>query len=227
MASKCENSNFYSLWHDFIHCSNCYGIVELHKGICPICKHNHIKNARHIEIPREGGMVEKIPQISLMGAIPYTVYSLLILIQNEWERPKLNTFSDLEDSRKPSEKLVIVILFWSLFESLMEEFFEDSMKEFPKNIKTDLLKRYFSISIRMDRLYPILHDSKFKKDFTKVGNENITKFIEKVHKARNEFIHGQPEKITDKLVNETIKMLEPVQKVWIALYNLKCVRYDI
>lgn len=215
------------MWHDYIHCFNCYGIVELQKGICPICKHDYIQNVKYIEIPRKEGMFENVPQMTMMGAISWTVYMLLQLIQNEWERLELNDiFIDVDDGHKPSEKLVIVILFWSLFESLMEEFFEDSMKELPKKVKTDLLKRYFSISIRLDILYPILHDSSFKKDFAQVGNEKITKFIKKVHKARNEFIHGQPEKITDELVNETILMLEPVQKTWIALYNLRCIRFD-
>lgn len=214
-------NNFTEFWYGKIHCNECMAIFNSEE--CPVCKQK-IK-PRIVEYIDQSGNKIKVSS-ALMGAIDYTVFSLLRLIQREWERELTNEdiFNGIEDEKKPSQKLIIVILFWSLFESLMDTFFEHAMYLLTENIKKDLLKRYFSIGIRLDKLYPLLFETNFSKDFISVSNENLYLLLIEIKKIRNEFIHGNPEAITDEIVNKVINNLVPIQKAWIDLYNLKCTR---
>lgn len=216
-----NDTNFTKFWHGLIHCYNCMAIFSSEE--CPVCNQK-IKNEL-IEYLDQNGNKIKAP-IAFMGAIDYTVYSLLRLIQREWERKTTeeDIFDGIQEEKKPSQKLIIVILFWSLFESLMGTFFEHGMYSITDNIKKDLLKRYFSIGIRLDKLYPLLFESNFSNDFISVSNENLYSLLIDIKKIRNEFIHGNPEAITDEIVEKVIDNLEPIQKAWIDLYNLKCSR---
>lgn len=93
-----------------------------------------------------------------------------------------------------------------------------------ESIKKDLLKRYFSIGIRLDKLYSLLFESNFSNDFISVSHENLYLLLIDIKKTRNEFIHGNPEAITDEIVDKVVDNLESFQQAWIDLFNLKCTR---
>lgn len=188
--------------------------------ICPVC--NQKDENRLIEYIDANENLVKIPTSS-MGAMDYTVYTLLRLIQREWEREfsDENIFDGMGEKEHPSQKLIIVILFWSLFEALMDKLFEHGMHNLSQAISKDLSKRYFSIGSRLDKLYTILFESKFGRDFSRVSNNNLYSTLLEIKNIRNEFIHGNPQVITDEIVAKVVYSLNPIQKAWIELYNLR------
>lgn len=162
----------------------------------------------------------------MMGAIDWSDYVLLKMMHVEWERPfgHSDTLSGLPDERRPSPRLVVVGLFWTLFERLMERFFEDATKRLPERVSADLLKRYSGIGVRIDRLFPLLFASSFAAELDRLGFGDVKAHLDKVQNARNAFIHGNPEAITESLVHQVAQRLPEVQQAWIALYNAQCVR---
>jgi len=118
--------------------------------------------------------------------------------------------------------MIIVILFWTLFEYLMDRFFAAAMTSLPQGVSADLLRRYTGIGSRLDRLYRILFQSTFLEDLTALGHKSVYEHLLKVQQKRNEFVHGQAEAIDGELVYETVERLHEVQEAWFALFNLRC-----
>jgi hypothetical protein len=160
-----------------------------------------------------------------VGAIPWTTYCLLKMIEREYKRPSTTSlFGEMNQENQPSEKLAIVILFWSLFENLMDKMFSDALTHVPPEIEDDLMKRYSSVGSRFGRLYPIVFSANFRDDFTKVGGETLYNFVIEIQRIRNQFIHGNPEAVKDSVVQTVISNLDNVQRAWIDLYNLRCAK---
>jgi len=144
----------------------------------------------------------------------------------EWQRPigHSDTLSGLPEERRPSPRLVVVVLFWTFYERLMERFFVDAMKSLPSRVSADLLKRYGGIGARLDRLFPLLFETSFGAELARLGFPKIKAHLDEVQAARNSLIHGNPEAITDALVRATVEKLPAVQRSWIELYNTWCVQ---
>jgi hypothetical protein len=92
----------------------------------------------------------------------------------------------------------------------------------PPRVAADLLKRYSGIGARLDRLFPLLFGVAFGAELERLGYPKTKSHLDAVQEARNEFIHGNPEAITDSLVRKVAEHLPEVQEAWIALYNARC-----
>jgi hypothetical protein len=160
----------------------------------------------------------------MMGPIDWSDYVLLKMMHVEWQRPfgHSDTLNGLPHERRPSPRLVVVILFWTLFERLMERLFVDAMKRLPEAVAADLLKRYSGIGARLDRLFPLLFGTTFANELARLDFSDVKRHLDAVQDARNAFIHGTPEAITDSLVRQVAEKLPDVQRAWIALYNARC-----
>lgn len=216
-----DKKNWTADWHGKIFCGNCGGIYDASNYLaCTVCKYAHIIKKQIISRPGRKSMV--VYEASI-GAINWTTYSLLKLMQAEWERP-INTVLINTNNLKTSSRAVIVILFWTLFESLIDQLLTTGMKNLPKKVADHLLKRHQQIGSRIDSLYPLIFDTTFKDDMTKIGYSHLVQFLKHVQESRNLFIHGNPENIDDELVQKTVNNLSDIQSSWIALYNLKCAK---
>jgi hypothetical protein len=141
-------------------------------------------------------------------------------MKREWERPTLEI--DKSFSAGTSQRLVLVILFWTLFEHHMDRFFDAALSNLPEKIRADLLRRYATIGSRMDQLYKLAFDTTFEDDLKQLGHEAVYTHVIKVQSRRNEFIHGNSDAIDDALVLETVEQLPAVQAAWLGLYNRRC-----
>jgi len=116
-------------------------------------------------------------------------------MKREWEWPLLEMDRGLAAGRQPSQRMLIVVLFWTLFEHHMDRFYDAALAGLPASIRADLLRRYATIGSRMDRLYSLVFDSTFKEDLAGLGHMNVYDHLVKVQKRRNEFTHissGKP-----------------------------------
>jgi len=94
------------------HCYQCHALYRDVHLPCPICGH---------QIPRDHpieGSTDTLPRYTVPGAVPTSFYFLLELMRTETERPPV-----VQLTRGGSIRLVIVLMFWTAFEILMERFF--------------------------------------------------------------------------------------------------------
>lgn len=214
-------NNWEEVWSGVVICGNCSAFMHLYE--CPIC---HTKNTG-IQTKQIVRGKEEILTSTFMGGIDYPTYSFLNLMRREWERDPYKKGSLSYQGNEVPEKLVIVLLFWSLFENLLDKFFIDALKDVKASIAKDLLKRYSSVGSRMDQLYTILFASSFMSDMKEAGYLHIYNHLKSVQEKRNRFMHGDPEAITDELVIGTVELLQECQIAWMALYNKRCTKIVI
>lgn len=206
-------------WSGLIHCGKCHGLMS--ESRCPCC--GHALEPDHWRTVTIDGREHKAPAYINPGALSWTAHSLLGLMKREWERPLPSEDPSVAPLAKQcSQRVLVVILFWTLFEHLMDQFFQTALNQLPQGVGVDLLRRYQSIGSRMDRLYTMLFEAKIKADLDTLGHSAVYNHLQKIQSRRNEFIHGNAEAIDDDLVRETVERLPDVQAAWVALYNLRC-----
>jgi hypothetical protein len=141
-------------------------------------------------------------------------------MKREWNRPVAQD-EDLSE-HECSQKAIVVIIFWTLFEHLMNQLFQTVLAKYPAGVRQDLLRRYQSVGSRMDRLYSMLFATTMFADWDKLGFSKTHEFLKRIQSSRNDFIHGKAEAISDELVRETFERIDEVQLAWIAVFNLRC-----
>lgn len=213
-----KTASWWGPWYGLSHCGKCHTLIT---GVaCPKCRTEFTPTDwQNVSVD---GVAKRVPQYATEGTISWTTYVLLDLMRREWQRPIAETESSHRlPEKQPSQRMIIVILFWTLFEHLMDRFFAAATCSLPSGM-SDLLRRYAGIGSRMDRLYRMLFDTTLQRDLVSVGHGSVYEHLVKVRDKRNRFVHGESEVIDDGLVYETVEKLHDVQAAWIAVYNLRC-----
>jgi hypothetical protein len=214
-----KNGSWLGPWFGLVHCDQCHTLMA---GVaCPKCGRDFRTDAELVPRMIDGKEVQ-VAQLTLQGALSWTTHSLLALMKREWERPLLEINEGLAVGKRPSQRMLNVVLFWTLFEHHMDRLFDAALAALPAAIRADLLRRYATIGNRMDRLYKLVFDSTFEHDLGQLGHKNVYDHLSKVQERRNAFVHGDSEAIDDNLVDEVVERLPAVQAAWLALYNHLC-----
>lgn len=211
-------------WQGLITCGVCGGLMNI-QAACPVCGQDYRSELQQpIEVYTDGELIHIMPTFA--GALNWADYVLLQLMHEEWQRPldAARSFAGIPESARPSPRVLIVILFWTFFESLMQRLFETALKSLPGAISRDLLRRYSSIGSRIDQLYSITFESSLKTDLSNLGHAELWQHLTDVQKRRNAFIHGEPSSINEETVNKTVMHLPAVQHAWIDLFNSRCAK---
>jgi hypothetical protein len=215
-----STDSWMSVWRSRIICGNCEALITT--MLCPICGHDHTPGPPK-KVVHKGQMID-IPQNAFMGAIEWSTYMSLELMRREWNRPIVEQKENTWGYEVP-QKMLIVILFWTLFETLMDKFFSSALKNFPTAISEDLLKRYSFIGARIGKLYKTVFSTSLKTDLEELGYGHIFNHISDLQKKRNDFIHGNPNAVDQNTIDNTIKYLQETQLAWIELYNKRCTKF--
>src|SRR6202521_3424674 len=171
-------------WHGLAHCPECNALHTSSK--CPICGHVLDLTPHRITVDD----VEHVIPAATQGAIPWSTFVILQQIRLERERP----LAAIDGAGgRPAQRLAIVILFWTLFEILMEGFFRAAFADLPGELADELLQRFPSIGGRLDRLYKPTWGMTFWADLEAGGFAEDAKHLRLVQERRNAFIHGDPE----------------------------------
>ncbi len=219
-----ESNNWewwWGAWKDRIRCGSCRALMDLNDD-CPVCATNY-RNISPTEIVTEGKTV-LVPQ-AFAGALDWSPYAMLQLMHRDWVRPlgRDNGLS-LPKENRPSERVLVILLFWTYFETLMGWFYETATSELPRPVASDLLSRYASIGARLDRLHRILFGNRYGDDLDDLGYSSVRTHLENVQQQRNAFVHGMPEAVGDELVEATVNLLPKFHESWIESFNLRCTR---
>lgn len=164
------------------------------------------------------GVEHLVPQAT-QGAIPWSMFLILERIKIEGERSRIAA-SDRPE--RFSHRFAVVLLFWTLFEGLIDAFYRAALADLPGQLADELLERFPSIGGRLDRLYRRTWQTNFWADLESEGFGQESTLLSRIQKARNGFVHGDPEAIGDDLVDATLAHIENVQKAWIILFNKRC-----
>ena len=148
-----EKPNWLGVWSHLSHCPSCHTLMNS-SGPCPKCGFA-FEPMEHRWTDASGATRTHL-SMAVPGAFSVTTATLLSLMQREWERPASENEKSRSFIEQVSPKLILVILFWTLFEHLMDRFFSTAVASLPEGVGRDLLERYASIGSRMGRLYPLL-----------------------------------------------------------------------
>ncbi len=212
---------WHSLWYGYIMCGNCSGI-RIANGLCPVCKAELPEDSIKIKV---NGIESKVEQAYMGAEDRYEDYVYLDMLEYEWRRPisDFERFNALSEDKRPSPRAIMVLVFWTYFETRIERLMEGAMKNIPKSIQENLLKRYQSISSRTSELYKVLfgRGNSYYLDLNMLGFQNVNNLLNRIQERRNRFMHGEPEAIDDELVEEMVDKLKLEHESWICVYNLR------
>jgi hypothetical protein len=213
---------WWGKWRDRIRCGTCQGLMDL-KAPCPVCGCDY-RNLSPTEHLIDGKLVTLPPVFA--GALDWSPYVMLQLMEREWLRPLPTDgkLSAVPQSNSPSSRVLLVLIFWTYFESLMGWFYETATKGLPGTVGSDLLRRYGFIGARLDRLHKVLFGTTYKDDLDQLGFGTIWHHLANVQQQRNAFMHGNPEAITDALVAETARLIPEFNEAWIKSFNMRCAK---
>lgn len=219
-----DGYTWHSLWYDYIICFNCGGIRK-QKGYCPVCK-SKLPEGRKIKLKNEDGQKYEVISNTLAGAEGrYEDYVYLDMLESEWLRPvnDLEQFKGITEDKRPATKAIMVLVFWTYFETRIERLIVSAMMDIPESIRLDLLKRYQSITSRTYDLYKVLYGKQntYFADLIALGYNDVSTLLKQIQEKRNQFMHGEPEAIDSELIEDMVKMLKKEHESWIDVFNMR------
>jgi hypothetical protein len=182
-----EKPNWLGVWSHLSHCPSCHTLMNS-SGLCPKCEFS-FEPMEHRWTAASGETRTHV-SMTTPGAFSVTMAALLGLMQREWERPVSENEKHPSFVDEVSPKLILVILFWTLFEHLMDRFFNTAVASLPEGVGRDLLERYASIGSRMGRLYPMRFGTTLEADLAALGHGGVYAHLREVQARRNDFVHG-------------------------------------
>lgn len=205
-----------SLIGDFVAC-HCGGIRTLSES-CPACNSEPYDLTPRVYQDSSGREIELSP--TFCGAEGRCEdYQLLAFMEREWRRPIAVSERQNWLTGGMAERAAVVLLFWVYFESRMNRLVQIGLAPLPENVQKDLLNRYDSVSAHMRELYQILYGAKYVDDLVAVDAESIGGHLARIQDARNRFVHGDPEAISDSLVEAVVCNMKAEHDAWIAVFN--------
>ena len=142
------------------------------------------------------------------------------MLEREWQRPvDAELYGSIPEDHRPSARAIVVLLFWSYFETRIERLFRETAEAVPRKVMDHLLERHSSVGARMDRLYRVVFSTTYRADLNDLGYGRVVALLKKVEQRRNKFAHGHPEAIDDGLVEELVAGLKDEHDGWIAVFN--------
>jgi len=210
---------WWGVWYGLGHCDECGALHR--QDPCPVC--GKTSEAEWVTVRDEKGREHSVPPVS-QGAIALSTQMFLGMMQREWERPLSNDhWLDSQKDGAP-QRATLVLLFWVLFEGLLERFYDAALGICPDGVRDDLLRRYGQIGTRMNQLHKVLFGVTLLADLDHQGDGKLAEHIREVQERRNAFVHGDPHAIDELLVRRTVELLQDVQLSYVRIYNRRCTR---
>ena len=215
--SLSDDQSWFSLWSAYVRCV-CGGIRST-EAQCPVCGED-LPNPDW-EVVRDTDGKEYRVRPTFMGAEGrYEDWIYLRMLEREWLRPvEAGLYDAIPEGHRPSARAVVVLVFWTYFETRIERLFRETAAAVPKKVMDHLLDRYSFVSARMDRLYKVVFSTTYLADLNDLGYGKVAVLLGKVQECRNRFTHGYPEAIDDVLVEELVAGLKDEHEGWIAVFN--------
>lgn len=150
------DASWATLWKGYIRCGHCSGI-RTKQGVCPACQ-SPVPQNEPLTVRLPDGTKEQVSSLFMGGEGRYEDWVYLMMLEREWTRPltEADRFLSITESKRPAARAVVVLVFWSYFETRIERLLREGMNRIPERMREDLLRRYSSVGSRLDRLYRVL-----------------------------------------------------------------------
>ena len=215
--SLLDNESWSSLWSGYIRCV-CGGIRST-VGQCPVCDKD-LPNPDWVVVRDSHGTECRVPPVFNGAEGRYEDWIYLRMLEREWLRPvETGLYDSIPRDRRPSARSIVVLVFWSYFETRIERLFRHTSEAVPRKVMDHLLDRYSFVGARMDRLYEVTFSTTYLADLRELGYGKVVTLLGRVRECRNRFTHGHPEAIDDPLVEELVAGLKDEHEGWIAVFN--------
>ena len=112
-----------------------------------------------------------------------------------------------------------MLVFWTYFETRIERLYRETAVGVPRKVMEHLLERHGTVGRRMKGLYKVVYGSTYLGDLNQLGYGKVAQLLSRVGQARNSFVHGQPEAIDERLVEDLVAGLKEEHEGWIAVFN--------
>ncbi len=213
---------WWGSWSGRIRCGKCIALMDINAP-CLVCGSDY-RNLPPTEHMLNGKVITLPPAFA--GVLDWSPYVFLQLMHREWNRPLEDDdgFSGLPNESRPARRLLLVLIFWTYFESLMDWFYGTAALQLPDSVARDLLRRYNFIGVRTNRLHQVLFDCTYGQDLDRLGFTSIRQHLELIQLQRNAFMHGNPQSITESLVEQTADMIPEFHEAWIESFNMRCAK---
>ena len=215
--SLLDDQSWFSLWSAYVRCA-CGGIRSL-DGPCPVCGAAPPRPEWMVVCDADGTEVRV--SSALMGADDgFEDWVYLRILEREWLGPvETDLHASIPENHRPSVRAIIVLVFWTYFETRIGRLFRQTASAVPDQIMAHLLERYSGIGDRQDRLYRVVFSTTYRADLSDLGYGDVAALLKRVEGCRNRFMHGEPEAIDDLLVEELVAGLKDEHEGWIAVFN--------
>ncbi len=212
-----DDQSWVSLWREYIRCA-CGGIRST-GGQCPVCG----EELRYLEwevVCDSDGNEFRVPSAFMGGEGRYEDWIYLRMLEREWLRPvEGDLYGSIPESNRPCARAIIVVVFWTYFETRIARLFRETGKAVPKKVIEHLLDRNTSIARRTNELYRVVFSTTYWADLNDLGYGKVASLLREVQECRNMFAHGSPEAISDALVEKLVAGLKNEHEGWIAVFN--------
>lgn len=219
-----EGVSWAHLWHGYIRCGECSGIRKVEED-CPACNAPPYAPSRRM-VRLDTGQEVEVTNAFAGAEARYEDWIYLMMLEREWKRPLVDAdrYLEIVASSRPAPRTPIILIFWSYFETRIDRLFREAMHDIRESVREDLLRRYASVGARLDRLYKIVFGATYWSDLSQLGFERVGTILKRIQQRRNEFIHGQPAAIDERLISDLVDALKDEHEAWIAVFNKRAAR---
>ena len=156
-----------ALWSGYVRCA-CGAIWSMEAG-CPVCGEAPPKE-EWVVVRDADGTKYRVPWAFNGAEGRYEDWIYLSMLEREWLKPvDADLYDSIPDYSRPSARAIVVLLFWSYFETRIERLFRDTGNAVPEKVMAHLLGRYSSVGARMDRLYRVVFSTTYRADLNDLG----------------------------------------------------------
>ena len=215
--SLSNEESWASLWGGYIRCG-CGGIRSTETK-CPVCSADP-PNLDWVVMRDADGNEFRVSPTFKGAEGRYEDWIYLQMLEREWRRPvDANLYGSIPEDHRPSGRAIVVLVFWSYFETRIERLFRETGQAVPEQVMDHLLDRFSFVGARMETLYKVVFSTTYWADLNELGYAKVAALLRRLQRCRNSFTHGQPEAIDDALVEELVAGLKAEHEGWIAVFN--------
>ena len=205
-----------ALWRGYMRCV--CGAIRTMEAECPVCGKALPKEK--MVVRAADGTEYHVKEVLAGAEGRYEDWIWLSMLEREWLRPvDVHLYDSIPEDSRPSTRAIVVLGFWSYFETRIERLFRETAAAVPEKVMDHLLERHSFVGVRMDRLYKVVFSTTYRADLNDLGYGGVAALLKEVEKRRNRFSHGHPEAIDDALVEELVAGLKDEHESWIAVFN--------
>ena len=128
--SLSDDQSWGSLWSRYVRC-RCGGICSIEEQ-CPVCGED-LRNLDWAVVRDTDGNEYRVSPVFNGADGRYEDWIYLRMLEREWLRPvEADLYASIPEGHRPSARAIVVLVFWSYFETRIERLFRETERRCPR-----------------------------------------------------------------------------------------------